>query len=54
MRATNGVREGGSTERRLPMAVITTDGHSCSWTDLSETFSPATRPFENCREGWEN
>lgn len=53
MAATSGVREGRRIERRLPMAVITTDGYSCSWTDLFETFSRATRSFEYCREGWE-
>lgn len=54
MTATSGVREGGGIQRRLLTAVITTDGHSCSWTDLSEISSLATRSSEYCREGWEN
>jgi hypothetical protein len=53
MKATNGVREGDTIERRLPMAVIATDGHSSSWTDLSETFGPDTRSDQFCRDEWE-
>jgi hypothetical protein len=54
MTATNGVREAARVERRLPVAAVTTDGHSWSWTELFETFSPATRASEyNYRKGGE-
>ena len=45
MTATIGVREADIGEHRLPVAVVTSDGHSWSWTELFETFGPAMRSF---------
>ena len=49
MTATIGVREADIGEHRLPVAVVTNDGHSWSWTELFETFGPPIRSFAGAK-----
>ena len=49
MTATIGVRDADRAERRLPVAVVTSDGHSWSWTEVFETFGPAIRSFARAK-----